>query len=191
MKMVTSRFADAFELANRLHCEQTRKGGDIPYISHLMSVSALVWEYGGDEDQAIAALLHDAVEDQGGPRIAQEIRKQFGDRVADIVDACTDAAPELGEEKPPWLGRKQDYIAHLDHISADAALVAACDKIHNLTTTIADLERDGRKSLDRFCEPERLSWYYGSVAQALDRVAPPQAALHLKQLASRFEELTA
>jgi (p)ppGpp synthase/HD superfamily hydrolase len=188
---VTSRFAFAFAIANALHCEQARTGNTIPYISHLMSVSALVWEYGGDEDQAIAALLHDAVEDQGGPRVAKVIRKHFGDRVADIVESCTDAAPEPGEDKAPWYERKRAYIDHLDHVSPDAALVVACDKIHNLTQTVADLERDGLETLDRFSQPESLAWYYRSVARALDGVAPPEPTARLNGLVKRFEELAA
>lgn len=188
---MTSRFADAFAFANELHCDQRRKGTDIPYVSHLMAVSAMVLENGGDEDQAIAALLHDAVEDQGGPPIAKAIRERFGDRVAKIVEECTDAAPELGQPKAPWRMRKQAYIDHLDHVSKDAALVAVADKTHNLTTIIADVERDGRATLDRFAEPTGIAWYYRSVSGALNRVAPPQAAARLSALVDRFEALMA
>ena len=108
--MLTKRFDDAFHYAHSLHHNQTRKGTSIPYISHLMSVAALVIEHGGSEDQAIAALLHDAAEDQGGAETLAEIRKRFGDSVADIVSDCTDS---WTDPKPDWLPRKEAYLASL------------------------------------------------------------------------------
>jgi (p)ppGpp synthase/HD superfamily hydrolase len=109
-EMITDRFDQALVYASRLHRDQWRKGTQIPYVSHLLSVAALVIEHGGDEDQAIAALLHDAVEDQGGAPILDEIREQFGDRVAKIVNECTDA---WEEPKPPWRARKESSLAKL------------------------------------------------------------------------------
>src|SRR5687768_13695248 len=108
--MLTDRFEQALTFAARAHATQTRKGGDIPYLAHLLSVAALVLEHGGDEDQAIAALLHDAVEDQGGPAMLAQIATTFGERVAEIVRGCsdTDQTP-----KPPWLERKLAYIRHI------------------------------------------------------------------------------
>ncbi len=111
--MLTSRFEDALIYATRLHAGQKRKATQIPYIAHLLGVTALVLEDGGDEDQAIAALLHDAVEDQGGVKILEEIRKFYGDRVADIVDGCTDA---YQIPKPPWRERKEQYIIKTSYI---------------------------------------------------------------------------
>src|SRR3954449_6057545 len=108
--MLTRRFQDAFELAFRLHRDQVRKGSGTPYVAHLNGVASIALEHGADEDQAIAALLHDAIEDQGGAATREEIRRLFGDRVTSIVDACTDSEVE---PKPPWRPRKEAYIAHL------------------------------------------------------------------------------
>ena len=116
----TDRFADALNYTARLHANQSRKGTPIPYISHLLSVTALVIENGGDEDQAIGALLHDAVEDQGGLSRLEEIRTRFGLGVAEIVDGCTDAyqTPKL-----PWRQRKEDYLLHLRRVQPNVLLV--------------------------------------------------------------------
>ena len=184
MKM-SARFADAFAFANELHRDQTRKGNTIPYISHLMSVSALVLEHGGDEDQAIAGLLHDAVEDQGGLATARLIEEKFGRRVRDIVLACTDAAPEPGERKIQWAERKQAYVEHLPTLPEDAAVVVVCDKLHNLACLIADLEREGPGTLDRFEQPSGLVWYYASVAEALEGIAPAEPLRSLPDRAGR------
>jgi (p)ppGpp synthase/HD superfamily hydrolase len=173
--MLTERFAEALTYAERLHRNQTRKGNDIPYVAHLMAVTATVLEWGGDEDTAIAALLHDAVEDQGGERTALEIRHQFGDRVADLVLHCTDSLTEDPEQKLPWLERKTAYIERLPHAGADAALITAADKLHNITAIIRDVRAHGATTLQRFAEPGRVVWYYRSVADALEghrEVAP-------------------
>ncbi len=134
---LTGRFDLAFQLASGLHHEQRRKGTEIPYISHLMSVAALVLEAGGDEDQAIAALLHDAMEDQGGPPTLETIRRLFGDRVAGIVKECSDSESEHPENKLPWHQRKQAYLAKLTAASPDALLVSVADKLHNARTILA------------------------------------------------------
>ena len=126
--MLSERFDEAFCFAHRLHRGQTRKGTSVPYISHLMTVAALVVEHGGNEDQAIAALLHDAVEDQGGEETLIEIRATFGDAVARIVADCTDA---WGEPKPRWAARKQAYLASLPGKPAASPLVSFADKTHN------------------------------------------------------------
>src|SRR5262245_43980526 len=123
--MLTQRFDDAFIFAHRLHRAQIRKGTPIPYISHLMTVAALVIDHVGNEDQAIAALLHDAAEDQGGMATLAEIRAAFGDKVAAIVSDCTDA---WVEPKPPWRARKEAYIAALPHKSPESLLVSLADK---------------------------------------------------------------
>jgi (p)ppGpp synthase/HD superfamily hydrolase len=141
--MLTSRFARALTWAERLHRGQTRKGVDIPYIAHLLSVSALVLENGGGEDAAIAALLHDAVEDQGGLPTLRRIARAFGPRVAKIVMGCTDAAPAPGQPKAPWRARKLAFIARLRDAAPEVALVVACDKLHNLRCLLEDLDRDG------------------------------------------------
>jgi (p)ppGpp synthase/HD superfamily hydrolase len=165
--MLTERFADAFSLAERLHRAQVRKGSTIPYISHPMAVASLVLEHHGGEDAAVAALLHDAVEDQGGWVTAEQIRQRFGARVVEIVLACTDAMPAEGEAKPPWRARKEAFIARLAQADPESALVIACDKLHNLSALAADLERDGPATLNRFNQPEQLAWYFAAILEAL------------------------
>ena len=186
--MLTDRFAEALVAAERLHRKQTRKGVETPYVAHLLAVTATVLEHGANEDVAIAALLHDAVEDHGGHIVAEELRSWFGDRVADLVLGCSDSTAVDAGTKLPWMIRKQDYIAHLAEADADLALIVAADKLHNITATIRDLRRDGLATLDRFSEPKLLVWYYRGVAEALARHQ------HLEPLADlrvRVEELAA
>jgi (p)ppGpp synthase/HD superfamily hydrolase len=185
--MLTDRFSEALQLAERLHREQTRKGNDIPYVAHLLAVAATVLEYGADEDTAIAALLHDAVEDQGGEATAELIRTRFGDRVAGLVLHCSDSVADRGASKAPWRERKESYISRLATADADFALIAAADKLHNLTATIRDVRAEGRQSLQRFAEPDRVLWYFRRVADALE---PHRAAVPLAELKARVDELT-
>lgn len=125
---LTTRFNEALVYAAQLHADQFRKGTSIPYIAHLLAVAGIALENGANEDQAIAALLHDAVEDQGGEKTSQEIRGRFGNNVAEIVEGCTDTdiIP-----KPPWRKRKEDYISHLKNAGRSILLVSASDKLHN------------------------------------------------------------
>lgn len=161
----SERLDEAFALARRLHQGQTRKGSSTPYLSHLLAVSGIVSEYGGDEDQVIAALLHDAVEDQGGWPLLAEIQAQFGDRVATLVEACTDA---FDRPKPPWKERKLGYLARIPLSPPDARVIIAADKIHNLRSMIADYERVGERLWDRFtASRDETMWYYGAVRDAL------------------------
>ncbi len=161
--LLTSRFQDALIYASRLHAAQVRKGASVPYVSHLLAVASLVIEAGGDEDQAIAALLHDAVEDQPrGGKTVQEIRRKFGERVLDIVLACTDA---MTHPKRPWIERKREYIARARTHSPDARLVSVADKLHNTRSILADHRRVGDKVFDRFsASREEVLWYYRSLA---------------------------
>ncbi len=131
----STRFDGAFAYASRLHARQKRKGTKIPYVAHLLAVTAIVLEYGGGEDEAIAALLHDAVEDQGGPATRTEILGRFGKRVVAIVDGCTDTDTE---PKPPWRQRKEAYVAHVGDASPSVRLVSAADKLHNARSILAD-----------------------------------------------------
>ncbi|WP_198598134.1 HD domain-containing protein [Blastococcus atacamensis] len=164
---LSERFDQALVYAAQHHREQERKGSKVPYMSHLISVSALVMEHGGTEDQAIAALLHDAVEDaqpgQGGAVLA-EIRGRFGAAVADMVAACSDGLNDSGERKGTWQERKQAYVDGLPDKSLDALLVTAADKTHNGLCIAADVRRYGAEFWDTFnASPEELSWYYTSV----------------------------
>ena len=141
------RFEDALAFTARLHATQTRKGTDIPYIAHLLAVSSLVITHGGDEHEAIAGLLHDAVEDQGGRPTLQMILARFGKRVADIVDGCTDTDIT---PKPPWRERKERYIHHLKAASPSVKLVAAADKLDNVRAIVADHRSYGSDIWQRF-----------------------------------------
>jgi (p)ppGpp synthase/HD superfamily hydrolase len=160
----SQRFADALAMAYELHGRQRRKGSNIPYISHLMAVSALVLEHGGDEDEAIAALLHDAVEDQGGQPTLKRIEDTFGPRVGAIVAGCsdTDVVP-----KPPWRERKERYIAHVHTADASVRLVSSCDKLHNARTLLADYRLVGEALWSRFsASRDETLWYYRSLVDA-------------------------
>lgn len=160
------RFDQAFAFASRAHRTQVRKNsGEVPYMSHLLGVAALVLEAGGDEDLAIGALLHDAAEDQGGEAMLNEIGDRFGQRVRHIVDGCSDTF-EL--PKPPWAERKQAYIAHLrDAADYDVSLVSAADKVHNARTILTDHRQIGDDVFDRFkASKEETLWYYSALIPA-------------------------
>jgi len=187
--MLTDRFSDALTYAAKLHRGQTRKGADVPYVSHLMAVSAMVLEHGGSEDAAIAALLHDAVEDQGGLETAREIAVLFGSHVAHLVMACTDAAPADGAPKPPWLQRKMAFIEHLPTLEPEAALIISCDKLHNLRALVNDVRREGPSTLRRFNHPEGLTWYFTALAEALQPFAAIAPVAELRTLALSFVAL--
>jgi GTP pyrophosphokinase len=161
--MLSERFATALTLAASLHRAQRRKGTTIPYIAHLLAVAGLVLEHGGDEDEAIAGLLHDAVEDQGGAATLAEIERRFGSRVAAIVVGCsdTDTTP-----KPPWRARKEAYLTHLDSASASVRLVSAADKLHNARSLLADYRQIGEALWPRFTGGrDGTLWYYRALLE--------------------------
>lgn len=184
--VLSDRFADALSFAADLHRGQTRKGVPTPYISHLLSVCALALEYGADEDTAIAALLHDAVEDQGGASTADIIALRFGREVLALVLACTDAIPPSGLPKAPWRERKSAFISRLAHVPDEAALIIVCDKVHNLRCLIADLDREGIETLDRFAEPADLPWYYRSIAKVMQARSAAGPVAELVERATDF-----
>ena len=158
------RFISALSCAARLHGNQIRKRTERPYIGHLLGVASIVIEYGGDEEMAIAALLHDAVEDQGGLPRLREIRRKFGKRVAEIVDGCTDA---YSDPKPPWLERKRAYLARVCKESADVRLVSAADKLSNARETLYELRVHGEGVFERFAgKKEGTLWYYRALITA-------------------------
>jgi len=169
---LSERFSSALEYAVRLHSTQTRKGTPIPYVAHLLAVSSLVLEHGGDEDEAIAALLHDAVEDQGGAETAGEIRRRFGDRVADIVLGCTDTDVF---PKPPWRPRKEAHLERLRSAHASVLLVAAADKLHNGRAIVGEYREQGEQLWTRFNGGrEGTLWYYRATLELLrERAAGP------------------
>ncbi|WP_029116459.1 HD domain-containing protein [Mycobacterium sp. URHB0044] len=159
---LTERFDEALGYASQLHRTQTRKGGDIPYLGHLLSVASLVIEGGGTETQAIAALLHDAAEDQGGEATLAEIREKFGDDVATIVGECSDT---FEEPKPPWQERKKKYVDHLGYTSEATILVSLCDKVDNARAILRDYRDLGPALWTRFSmhDPQQHLWYYRSL----------------------------
>jgi (p)ppGpp synthase/HD superfamily hydrolase len=187
--MLTERLAAAFAYALELHQNQYRKGSEIPYISHLMGVCALVLEGGGDEDQAVAALLHDAVEDQGGMATLDEIRARFGGRVAYIVEMCSDA---YGIPKPPWQERKNGYLEHLERAPDEVLLVSLADKIHNARTILEDLRREGNRTFARFKGGRTGTlWYYRSLAEVFTRRYASVLLPEFLRLVEEMERLSA
>ncbi len=182
------RFEDAFCYAATLHSTQKRKGSDIPYVAHLMAVCAIVLEQGGDEDQAIAALLHDAVEDQGGQPTLEEIRRRFGERVARLVEGCTDADTV---PKPPWRKRKEDYIRHLQSASPDVLPIVLADKIHNARAVLRDYRALGDRLWQRFKGGKSGTlWYYRTLAATVAKIHSGWASDELSRIVRELDDAT-
>ena len=187
MLPVSLRLRDALDYAAELHAAQKRKGGGVPYLAHLLSVSALAMERGANEDEAIAALLHDAPEDQGGKATLEAIRSRFGDTVAHIVDGCTDT---YAKPKPPWRERKEAYIDHLVEADDSVLLVSACDKLHNARSILTDLRACGESIWDRFSgRKEGTLWYYHALVKVLNRTGPQPLAAELERVVGKIERL--
>ena len=186
--VLTERFETALVYATRVHDGHARKGGQgIPYLAHLMSVAALVLEDGGSEDEAIAALLHDAVEDQGDRTSLSELRGRFGSAVADIVEACSDTDQR---PKPPWLGRKQAYIERMQTAPEPVLRVACADKVHNVRSTLADLRTHGERTWRKFgSSPEQQLWYYRTLSDLFSRRLPGPLSQELARLVGELTEL--
>ena len=162
--ILSPSFQEALDYASIVHGGHVRKVTEIPYISHLLAVTSIALEYGADEDEAIAALLHDAVEDAGGQPRLEDIRLRFGDRVAEIVDGCTDTDVT---PKPPWKERKEVYIAHLAQASPSVLLVSCSDKLHNARAIVADFRGLGDSLWSRFRGgQEGTLWYYRALVSA-------------------------
>jgi GTP pyrophosphokinase len=184
---LTPRFDEALTYAARLHAFQSRKRTDVPYVAHLLSVTAIVLEHGGDEDEAIAALLHDAVEDQGGaPRLA-EILEKYGPRVAAIVANCTDT--DL-TPKPPWRERKEAYLEHLTTADRSTQLVSAADKLHNVRSLAEDYRTAGEEIWARFNGGrEGTLWYYRAVFDRLEKLVGSTIHDQLRRAIEELEQL--
>jgi len=164
------RFLRAFAFAAEKHAGQVRKASTTPYIAHLMGVASLVLEFGGDEDSAIAALLHDVVEDCGGAPMLKEVRRRFGNRVAKIVAGCTDSDTY---PKPPWRERKEAYLRHLKSVDANTRLVSAADKLNNIRSILADYREVGEDIWTRFNGGrEGTLWYYRALLDEFQRRKP-------------------
>lgn len=190
--LLSPRFALALQFANQIHAAQVRKGIGAPYISHLMAVSALVLEYGGDEDQAIAALLHDTAEDCGGRPMLETVRVMFGQSVASIVECCTDT---FEDPKPAWRARKEAYIERMKHEPASARLVVTADKLHNLSNTLRDIRTQG---VDRWRQAmaetpnsaaDKQLWYYRACRDAMATGWTHPLLKEFSRAVAEFEQL--
>ena len=189
--VLTPRYAEAVEYAARVHAAQGRKGTAIPYVAHLLGVSSLVLEAGGDEDLAIAGLLHDAAEDHGGYVRLADIETRFGARVADVVRECSDSLEPEGAGKQGWEERKRHHLARLSDASDDVLLVWAADKVHNGRAIVTDLEVAGPAAMDRFnAPPDRVLWYYGANLELLSaREVPAVLLVPLRSVVDRMTDL--
>jgi (p)ppGpp synthase/HD superfamily hydrolase len=186
--MNTKRLVEAFQYAAELHKVQLRKGTSIPYISHLMAVAGIVLEHGGDEDQVIAALLHDAIEDHPQAGLTrQQIREQFGKRVLAFVEACTDSDTI---PKPPWRERKERYLEHVRKAPLEALLIPLADKVHNARAILADYRQIGEEIWERFeARKEGTLWYYRSLADILSTRSPGPLAEELERVVGEMERM--
>jgi (p)ppGpp synthase/HD superfamily hydrolase len=182
---LSSRFQDALVYATQVHAAQLRKGTPIPYVSHILIVTGIVLENGGDEDEAIAALLHDAVEDQGGEARLADIRARFGDRVGDIVLGCSDSTTR---PKPAWEGRKRRYLTHLSTASASERLVSAADKLANARAILADYREMGDAVWGRFnASRDQILWYYRELVQAFRHAGTTPLVEEVDRVVSAIE----
>ena len=173
--MLTERIANALSLAVKAHDGQKRKGTNIPYVAHPMGVAAIALDYGATEDQAIAALLHDVLED-GGAHFAPVIRERFGEAVLAIVEGCTDGVPDAQGKKADWKERKLQYLDHLETASAEILLVSGADKLHNARAIVSDLQSIGSAVFDRFtAKRDGTLWYYRQLAGIFSRRSAPMA----------------
>ncbi|ERT05762.1 HD domain protein [Lyngbya aestuarii BL J] len=185
--ILSSHFREALVYACELHAEQVRKGSGVPYVAHLLGVASIALEYGAKEDEAIAALLHDAIEDQGGVSTKQEIQRRFGETVATIVDGCsdTDQIP-----KPPWRERKQAYIDHIPNAEASVRLVSAADKLYNARSIVQDYRQVGEAIWERFTGgASGTLWYYRAIVDAFKRVEITPLVEELDRVVSQLEQL--
>jgi (p)ppGpp synthase/HD superfamily hydrolase len=184
-KPLTDRFESALTYAFRLHANQYRKDGTTPYIAHLLSVSALVLENGGDEDEAIAALLHDAIEDQGGVPTGKAIRQQFGDRVFAIVDDCTEPI----SKNYTWRQRKQAHLDHLQQASPAVCRVSLADKLHNLRSLLLSLQQEGEQVWQRFnSDKANHIWFYNSLSAVYQARSQDPMVQVFTQLVRQLEQ---
>lgn len=184
---LTGRFTEALSFACMMHRTQARKGTQIPYVSHLLAVASIALEHGATEDEAIAAVLHDAVEDQGGKGTEERIREIFGNRVAVIVRGCTDADVT---PKPPWSERKKAYIDHLGNASPSVRLVSASDKLHNARAILSDYRVVGNALWDRFTGGrEGTLWYYRALVEAFAAHGRSALVNELDRVVTELESL--
>jgi (p)ppGpp synthase/HD superfamily hydrolase len=189
MRLLSERFEQALLYAHELHGDQYRKGTPVPYMAHLMGVASLVLEYGGDDEQAVAALLHDAIEDCGHRTSYEEIHRRFGDRVTEIVRACTDSD---ATPRPPWRERKEAYVARVTHEPEDARLVSAADKLYNVRTVVKDYRLTGHEVWSRYTgDAADVLWYYRALVDAFRQAGPHPIVDELDRAVSQLENVVA
>jgi (p)ppGpp synthase/HD superfamily hydrolase len=191
---LTEHFDRAVQYANRIHADQTRKGTDVPYMTHLLGVASLVLENGAQsEEEVIGALLHDAAEDQGGRPRLEDIREQFGEQVGHIVDACTDS---YDNPKPPWRERKEAYVTHVRELierggDEPALRVSLADKLHNTRAIVADVRESGDAVFERFNgKKDGTIWYYAVLVEAF-RSFPNRMVGELERAVADLRRLAA
>lgn len=185
--MLGERFDRALLLASELHRTQLRRDSGVPYLAHLLAVAGLALEHGADEDMAIAALLHDAVEDQGGLPTADRIRAAFGHRVTDLVLALSDTTDD---PKPPWRARKRAYLLHLTTAGPDVLLLSCCDKLHNARSIVEDHAHVGAAVWQRFRgQRDGTLWYYRELATIFGQRGPSRLAHLLGDVVARLHQL--
>jgi (p)ppGpp synthase/HD superfamily hydrolase len=186
--VLSGRFEEALRFVLQLHGSQLRKGTQVPYIAHLLGVASIALENGANENEAIAALLHDAIEDQGGASTREEIRRRFGEQIVNIVDGCTDTDVT---PKPPWRQRKEAYLLHIRSASPSVRLVSASDKLNNARCILSDYRVSGEALWDRFAGgKEGTLWYYRRLVEELDRVGPSALVEELNRVVSEIESLS-
>jgi GTP pyrophosphokinase len=189
---LTSRFRDALSYASQVHAHDTRKGTTVPYLAHLLSVCSLILTDGGSEDEAIAGLLHDTLEDHPELVRPAEIERRYGQRVLSLVEACTDTPPDYaGGVKPPWRERKERYLAHLLETPAEDLRVTLADKLDNARSLLADYREVGEVVWARFNagRAEQL-WYYRTLVENLRRAGPPGRLLgQLEECVAELERV--
>jgi (p)ppGpp synthase/HD superfamily hydrolase len=184
---LSPKFEEALVYATRIHGGQVRKKTQIPYIGHLLGVTAIAMEYGANETEAIAALLHDAVEDCGGPERQREIEEEFGAEVGEIVAGCTDTDQT---PKPPWHERKEKYIAHLKTAPASTRLVSASDKLHNARAILHNLREEADAVWERFkAGKEGALWYYGALVDAFYEHGRSALVDELDRVVTQIEQI--
>jgi (p)ppGpp synthase/HD superfamily hydrolase len=184
----TKRFEEALVHAARLHKNQTRKGSETPYVNHLLAVASIVGENGGTEDEVIAALLHDAIEDT--PETKESLAKRFGENVAGIVEGCSDADVAPGEAKPEWSERKEAYIAHVGSAPPSVLAVSSADKLHNARSILADYRAVGEELWSRFRGGrEGTLWYYRALAEAYESAGASPVIAEFGRTVDEIERL--
>jgi (p)ppGpp synthase/HD superfamily hydrolase len=190
--LLTPRFEKALLFASRQHSAQLKKGTGVPYIAHLLGVASLVLDAGGDEDLAIAALLHDVVEDCGGEPMLNQVRRCFGERVAHIVDGCSDYHGPSSSQKPEWRHRKESYLQHLRTADSDVRMVSAADKLYNARLILTDYREIGDEVFERFHGGrEGTLWYYDALLQEFLRTQSDRLVNEFERVVRELQAVTA